>query len=57
MSYMSDKSLDYYEQGIAAWYNGIRNPYEQGTNEYILWEKGWHAENLRQECKADAECD
>lgn len=50
-------SIDYYEEGIAAWYNGTRNPYEKGTDEYTLWEKGWHAENLRQECKADAECE
>ena len=57
MSRMSDKSLDIYEQGIDGWYNGTRNPYIEGTAEYIEWEKGWHSENRRQECKADAECD
>jgi len=57
MSYMSDKNLDIYEQGIDGWYSGIRNPYEKGTAEYDEWEKGWHSENRRQECRADAECE
>lgn len=53
MSYMSDKSLDIYEQGIDGWYDGIRNPYQENTHEYIQWEKGWHSENRRQECFQD----
>ena len=56
MSYMSAKSIDIIEQGEEAWFNGTANPYDKGTEEYSLWEKGWHAENRRQECRADAEC-
>ena len=50
------KATAYFE-GIDGWYDGIRNPYPIDTEEWVAWEKGWHAENLRQECQADVECE
>ena len=45
-----------YFEGIEGWFDGIRNPYPIDTEEWQSWERGWHDENLRQECQADAEC-
>ena len=50
------KATAYFE-GIEGWLNGIRNPYPFDSEEFKAWEQGWHAENLRQECQADVECD
>ena len=46
-----------YFQGQDAWLDGTRNPYPLDTEEWQSWERGWHDENLRQECQADVECD
>lgn len=50
------KATAYFE-GVDGWLDGTRNPYPLDTVEWEAWEKGWHAENLRQECQADVECD
>ena len=50
------KATAYFE-GQDAWIDGTCNPYQFHTDEWHAWERGWHDENLRQECRADAECE
>lgn len=49
------KATAYFE-GQEDWFNGTHNPYPIDTDEWKSWERGWHDENLYQECRADAEC-
>ena len=42
MSGMSNRYLSIIEEGEDAWLNGTRNPYEKDTEEWKLFEKGWH---------------
>ena len=55
MSKMSNRYLSIIEEGEDAWLNGTRNPYEKDTEEWKLFEKGWHYINRLEECRADAE--
>ena len=46
-----------YFEGQDAWIDGTRNPYPFDSEEWESWERGWLDENLRQECRLDAECE
>ena len=46
-----------YFEGQDAWIDGTRNPYPFDSEEWKSWERGWLDENLRQECRLDAECE
>lgn len=39
-------NLKAHTEGQEAYWNGTRNPYEKGTEEYDSWEKGWQRENF-----------
>ena len=56
MSAMSNRYLSIIEEGEDAWLNGTGNPYEKDTEEWRLFEKGWHHVNRLEECRLDAEC-
>mgnify|MGYP001549497756 CR=1 FL=1 len=38
---MTFDSKDWYNEGYDAWWSGAECPYDQGTEPYDQWHKGW----------------